>query len=357
MRAPHAARRLIVLAALVAAALLAPSTASAVAPSPGFQLDHAYPCIVGICQAVVSYDMYDRPGPLLIEVDWDHGSTPDGQFDVQSTARCLPVPLDALDYGEGSCQVRSPVLGKVGFFYVAVRVTNEQGESAVGLQDLEVETAASTRPPSDGTSRPGRGDAPTDEIAKLCGPRRAGETCSAGNGRKTPGGGDKVSHKGWPAITGILWKVNANDRKPRSKTGGAKNDELLGHHGSDTIKGMGGKDVLWGDWDPKNNNGVQRDRLFGGDGDDWIYPSHGRTVVDAGAGKDYIWAFYGRGTIDCGAGNDRVRIRLGGAFKVKRCETVNHFCAHGGDGHGGCRKPGEAKASRTRRGALEGAPA
>ena len=28
--------------------------------------------------------------------------------------------------------------------------------------------------------------------------------CGPGNGRQTVGGGEKVSHKGWPRITGVL---------------------------------------------------------------------------------------------------------------------------------------------------------
>ena len=89
------------------------------------------------------------------------------------------------------------------------------------------------------------------------------------------------------------------------------------------------------------NNTVQRDVLRGGPGDDFIYPSHGTTRVDAGPGKDYIWAFYGNGTIDCGPGDDTARVRLGGAFKLRGCEHVQHFCAFGANGRGGCRKPGE----------------
>ena len=101
-------------------------------------------------------------------------------------------------------------------------------------------------------------------------------------------------------------------------TGGALNDELLGHHGSDRIAGGAGHDILWGDWDPRNNNGTQRDVLRGGAGNDWIYPSHGRTTVLAGKGKDRVWAFYGRGTIDCGPGRDTVRVRMNGAFRLKQ---------------------------------------
>ena len=40
-----------------------------------------------------------------------------------------------------------------------------------------------------------------------CAAARPGEQCSPGNGRRTAGGGDKVSHKGWPAISGVVWKV------------------------------------------------------------------------------------------------------------------------------------------------------
>jgi len=31
--------------------------------------------------------------------------------------------------------------------------------------------------------------------------------CGPGNGRQTVGGGEKVSHRGWPRITGVLAKV------------------------------------------------------------------------------------------------------------------------------------------------------
>ena len=180
-----------------------------------------------------------------------------------------------------------------------------------------------------------RGTDPSD----LCASARSGELCGPGNGRQTAGGGEKVSHKGWPAVSGILWKVL--DSASHSKTGGDDNDELLGHHGSDTVIGNAGNDILWGDWDPRNNNTHQRDVLRGGAGNDWLYPSHGRNTVLGGPGRDYIWAFYGRGVIDCGPGRDTVRVRMNGAYRLRGCEVVNHFCAFGSNGHGGCLKPGE----------------
>jgi Ca2+-binding RTX toxin-like protein len=175
----------------------------------------------------------------------------------------------------------------------------------------------------------------------LCASARAGELCGPGNGRRTAGGGDKVSHAGWPAVTGVLWKVNGTH--DATLTGGAANDELLGHHGSDVVTGGDGDDILWGDWDPRDNTTAQRDVLQGGAGNDRIYPSHGRTTVLAGPGNDHVWAFYGHGTIDCGPGRDTVRVRMNGAFKLRGCEVVQHFCAHGSDGRGGCLKPGERR--------------
>jgi hypothetical protein len=170
-----------------------------------------------------------------------------------------------------------------------------------------------------------------------------GVQCGPGNGRQTAGGGEKVPHNGWPRVTGALAKVL--DSGGHTLIGGADNDELLGHHGSDKVVGGGGHDILWGDWDPADNNTRQKDVLRGGPGNDWIYPSHGTTRVDAGPGRDYVWAFYGKGTIDCGAGDDdTARVRLNGPWKLRNCEHVLHFCAFGSDGHGGCLKPGETRA-------------
>jgi Ca2+-binding RTX toxin-like protein len=184
---------------------------------------------------------------------------------------------------------------------------------------------------------------PRAQAGDLCADLDAGVQCGPGNNRQTPGGGDKVPHTGWPAVSGILWKVL--DGTGHLGVGGPANDELLGHHGSDRLAGGPGDDILWGDWDPTANTTRQRDVLRGGAGDDWIYPSHGTTVVAAGPGRDYVWAFYGKGTIDCGPGaDDTARVRLNGAFRVRNCEHIQHFCQFGADGHGGCRKPGETLA-------------
>ncbi|MEH3054620.1 MAG: hypothetical protein PGN13_11550 [Patulibacter minatonensis] len=174
----------------------------------------------------------------------------------------------------------------------------------------------------------------------------SGTNCQEGNGRKVSGGGDKVSHKGWPAVTGLLWI--AETAGSRSYDGTDDNDELLSHHASDTISGGAGNDIIWGDWDPKGNTTAQRDVLDGGAGADWIYTSHGTNTVRGGEGNDFIYAYYGHGTIDCGPGRyDRVKIRLGtGQYKVKNCETTLNFCAFGSIGGKRCAKPGERKSAR-----------
>jgi hypothetical protein len=180
-----------------------------------------------------------------------------------------------------------------------------------------------------------------------CGQLKANEKCHEGNGAKAPGGGEKVSHKGWPPITGIYWQVEDGHNSTHSGT--PDNDELLGHHGNDTISGLAGKDVIWGDWEPNNPSG-QKDVMYGGDGNDFIYPSHGLNRMFGGRGNDRIIAFYGHGTIDCGPGkSDFAQTRENGAYKVKNCEIIRHFCSFGSKPNGDCKKPGEkASASRLR---------
>jgi hypothetical protein len=178
-----------------------------------------------------------------------------------------------------------------------------------------------------------------------CAGMDSGVQCAGRDSDSTIGGGDKVSHAGWPHIDGVLAKTI--DDSGHTITGGPKNDELLGHHGNDTVSGGGGKDVIWGDWDPRGNTTRQRDVLRGGSGNDIIYPSHGTTRVDAGSGADTIRAFYGKGTIDCGPGSrDLAQIRENGAFKTKNCEIIRHFCQFGSRSNGECKKPGEALAVR-----------
>jgi hypothetical protein len=284
------------------------------APSAVFGLEASRPCVAGTCSALLTYDVTGLLNAVTVEVDWDArdsagGFQPDDQLD------CAPALPDDLDYGPLPCELDSPVFRVPGTAQVAVRVTDTvDGTQATATQPLVVGAARVGKTPI-----PGRRGSTID----LCAPRASGVQCGPGNGRRTSGGGDKVSHAGWPAVTGILWKVL--DSTGHKKVGGPANDELLGHHGSDRLFGGKGNDILWGDWDPANNNTHQKDLLDGGPGNDWLYPSHGPSVVRGGPGKDYVWAFYGRGTIDCGPGQDTARVRLNGAWKVRNCERVLHF--------------------------------
>jgi Ca2+-binding RTX toxin-like protein len=157
-------------------------------------------------------------------------------------------------------------------------------------------------------------------------------------GRQTEGGGDKVSHEGWPAISGVVWKVLEGSHRI---AGGPLSDELLGRHGNDVITGGHAADVIWGDWDPVGNTRRQRDVLRGEGGNDFLYSSHGHNRIGGGRGNDLVWAYYGRGRIDCGSGHDTLRIRLHHRYRVRNCERVRNFCAHGAKPGGGCYRPGE----------------
>jgi hypothetical protein len=131
-------------------------------------------------------------------------------------------------------------------------------------------------------------------------------------------------HAYWPKING-LFKKNSGGGSV-TYTGTAKSDELLGHHGSDVVRGLGGSDVLWADWDPSNQPSTQTDTIDGGDGTDFIYGGHGTNKIDAGAGNDVISIHYGRGTLDCGPGRDIyhvARTRKKG-YKIRNCEKVDY---------------------------------
>jgi hypothetical protein len=158
----------------------------------------------------------------------------------------------------------------------------------------------------------------------LCeGHRGPGVMCGLGNGRRTRGGGNKVSHIDWPAVTGILWIVREST-SGQSDTGTALNDELLGSHGNDIVRGGVGSDILWGDQLPTGNNTWQHDTLDGGAGNDWIYSSHGKNTIYGGAGNDHIWGHFGHGTIDCGSGWDVVHVKHHSTYRLRNCERVLH---------------------------------
>jgi len=103
-------------------------------------------------------------------------------------------------------------------------------------------------------------------------------------------------------------------------------NELLGGHGNDRIHAGPWGDVIWGDYKPSGQPTRQIDRLWGGNGRDFIFASHGTNIIRAGGGNDWIKAHWGRGIIDCGGGNDILYIsrRVQHSYRIRNCETISH---------------------------------
>ncbi|HEX8207632.1 MAG TPA: hypothetical protein VF587_16330 [Solirubrobacteraceae bacterium] len=134
-----------------------------------------------------------------------------------------------------------------------------------------------------------------------------------------------ADHDMWPRVD--IENVKRADKEGTTNLDGSgENDELMGHHTSDTLRGFAGSDILWGDYDPNGQPASQVDRIFGGAGTDFIYGSHGKNIIKAGAGNDAISVHYGRGRVDCGPGRDiyhvaRSRKRK---YRFRNCEKVDY---------------------------------
>lgn len=139
------------------------------------------------------------------------------------------------------------------------------------------------------------------------------------------GAGDKVSHKGWPKINGVL-RINSS-RHGKDLTGTHRNDELLGGPGWNKIHGRGGDDVIWGDFRPHDQPPSQHDRLYGDDGRDFIYASHGWNSIHGGRGNDTIHGHFGRGFIRCDSGRDLVYLshRSRRRYHLRGCERISYL--------------------------------
>ncbi|MEA2195505.1 MAG: hypothetical protein QOG42_1939 [Solirubrobacteraceae bacterium] len=133
----------------------------------------------------------------------------------------------------------------------------------------------------------------------------------------------KTSHEYWPTRDGVLRKAHEGDVK---YAGTSRNDELLGHHGSDDVRGGDGSDVLWADWDPAGQPTTQKDVIYGGNGTDFIYGSHGTNEIYAGNGNDVISVHYGRGRVDCGPGRDIYHVARSrrSNYTFLHCEKVDY---------------------------------
>ena len=65
--------------------------------------------------------------------------------------------------------------------------------------------------------------------------------------------------------------------------------------------------MIWGDFWPCCQPAGQSDFLSGGDGNDYLYASHGSNGISGGSGNDVIHAHFGQGgTIYCGSGLRRL---------------------------------------------------
>jgi Ca2+-binding RTX toxin-like protein len=134
-----------------------------------------------------------------------------------------------------------------------------------------------------------------------------------------------ASHDNWPRIH--IDNVLRSDKEGTTNLSGSEeNDELMGHHTSDTLRGLGGSDVLWGDFDPNGQPASQVDRIHGGPGEDFIYGSHGKNLINAGEGNDAISVHYGRGVLDCGRGRDIYHVARSRKhrYTFKNCEKVDY---------------------------------
>jgi Ca2+-binding RTX toxin-like protein len=134
---------------------------------------------------------------------------------------------------------------------------------------------------------------------------------------------DCADHGKWPTIHGKIAKAPTSGG---ALHGTRRSDQLMGHHGSDTLFGRGRSDVIWGDWDGVGQPASQRDRIYGGRGNDFIYGSHGRNVVFGGPGNDAISVHYGRGFVDCGPGRDIYHVAKSRkkGYKFRNCEKVDY---------------------------------
>jgi hypothetical protein len=92
--------------------------------------------------------------------------------------------------------------------------------------------------------------------------------------------------------------VAAGTRVNLTLLGGAGGDNLLAGGGHNRVYGGDGRDYVDG--------GAGDDRLAGGLGDDTVYGLSGADRIDGGAGRDHLEGGRGDDTIDGGAGNDAI---------------------------------------------------
>ena len=107
----------------------------------------------------------------------------------------------------------------------------------------------------------------------------------------------------------------ARPARRRDEAGTSRDDTLLGSTGADIIRGLGGRDVIWGNQLHRDASRAL-DRLFGGAGADTIYGSPGRNTIRGEDGDDFLQGGSGRNAIYGGNGDDEIRLRGSGPNSV-----------------------------------------
>jgi hypothetical protein len=138
------------------------------------------------------------------------------------------------------------------------------------------------------------------------------------------GAGDAAgdaSHAGWPKIDGkqIINKQSLNETMRGDRD---LHNELLGGNGDDTIYGGQVGDVIWGDYEPSGQPTTQVDRIYAGNGPNYIYTSHGTNYVNTGTGRTTVHAHFGHGVIHCQSSRVTVYTTLRSEYRLVGCAHV-----------------------------------
>jgi Ca2+-binding RTX toxin-like protein len=90
---------------------------------------------------------------------------------------------------------------------------------------------------------------------------------------------------------------------------GQGEDTVIGAQGADRIVGRSGNDLLIGDVDEQtysNDDGTDKDRIFGQGGDDTIFGGRGKDLIAGGEDNDLLFGQYGDDQIRGGDGDDTI---------------------------------------------------
>ena len=326
------------LVALCALAVAAFGGQTLAAQSTSFSLfASGNPCIAGRCTLSLEYEPGD--GSVTVAVDWTHTGAASSGFHADDSVQCDGRGDDdpsGRSRRTSQCGLQSPPMEFVGRNVVAIKVTGDGGGVKYAGKSVTVVTniVAGAHPaPIRKASHVGW---PTINglllINKLDGSRpldaRGGEDPFDRQDPTYKCDGDH-NYQGCFLISGAcLPGPGSNSCKddPVNPLHSVKHNELLGAHGSETIHAGDAGDVIWGDYKPTGQPRSQRDRLFGGNGRDFIYTSWGHNEVHTGGGADIIHAHDGGGDIYCDSPNAIVYMSHSSRkhYVLHNCPTVSY---------------------------------